>query len=120
MRTFSAVTIASREQRGGRGQRLGGGAALADPAAVLVAGGLLELGEPLEAERLREAHDRARGRVGPAGQLLGGLEGGFVEVVDDVLRDVLLRSAEVVEARPDISRKRLVTVVGLGTCRRSR
>ena len=61
-------------------------------ATVLVAGGLLELGEALEPERLREAHDGARGGAGAPGQLLGGLEGGLVEMIDDVLRHVLLRA----------------------------
>ena len=67
-------------------------------AAVLLARGLLELGEALEAERLREAHDGARRGRGAARELLGGLEGGLVEVVDDVLRDVLLGARELVEA----------------------
>ena len=104
--------VVEREQRrrGGRGVRR---RRPAGAAAVLVAGGLLELGEALEAERLREAHDGARGGVGPAGQLLGGLEGGLVEVVDDVLGDVLLRARELVEAGADVGRQRLVAVGGL-------
>jgi hypothetical protein len=39
---------------------------------------------------LREAHDGARRRVRAAGELLGGLEGDLVEVVDDLLRHILL------------------------------
>jgi hypothetical protein len=58
--------------------------------AVLVACGGLELGETLEAERLREPDDRGRRRVGAARELLRGVEGGLIEVVDDVLADVLL------------------------------
>ena len=77
-------------------------------AAVFLARGRLQLGEALEAERLREAHDRrARGVRAPR-ELLGGLEGGLVEVVDDVLRDVLLRARELVEARLDVGREGLV------------
>ena len=59
----------------------------------------LELREALEAERLREADDRRARRVGAAGQLLGRVEGGLVEVVDDVLADVLLGARELLEAR---------------------
>ena len=67
----------------------------------------LQLGEALEAERLREAHDgRARG-VRAARELLRGLERGLVEVIDDVLRDVLLRARALVEARLDVARERL-------------
>src|SRR5918996_1495920 len=66
--------------------------------AVLLDRRLLELGIALEAQRLREA-DYGRGRrVRAAGELLRSLEGGLVEVVDDVAGDVLLRAREVVEA----------------------
>jgi hypothetical protein len=44
--------------------------ALGHAPAVLVAGRALQLGEALEPERLREAHDRGARRVGAAGQLL--------------------------------------------------
>jgi hypothetical protein len=50
----------------------------------------LQLGEALEAERLREPHDGRRRGVRATGELLGGLERHLVQVVDDVLRDVLL------------------------------
>ena len=59
---------------------------------VLLDRRLLKLRVALEAERLGEAHDGRRGGVRPPGQLLGGLEGGLVEVVDDVAGDVLLRA----------------------------
>src|SRR5207248_11318869 len=78
-------------------------------AAVLVAGGRLELREALEAERLGEADDRGARRVGPPRELLRGVEGGLVEVVDDVLPHVLLRAREVVEALTDLR--------GEGQCR---
>src|SRR3982750_3224787 len=78
-------------------------------AAELLARGCLQLGEALEAERLREAHDGRARRVRAAGELLGGLEGDLVEVVDDVLRDVLLRAREVVEPGADVRREGLVT-----------
>ncbi len=77
-------------------------------APVFLAGRSLQLGEALEAERLGEAHDRRARGVGAAGQLLGGLEGGLVEVVDDVLRDVLLGAGALVEARLDVLREALV------------
>src|SRR5581483_5039498 len=80
------------------------------PASVLVAGGLLELGEALEAERLREAHDRAGGGAGPARELLGGPECGLVQVVDDVLGDVLLRAGELVEAGADVGGESLMSL----------
>ena len=74
----------------------------------------LQLGEALEAERLREAHDgRARG-VRAARELLGRLEGDLVEVVDDVLRDVLLGARELVEARLDVGRQGLVAAASGG------
>jgi hypothetical protein len=83
-----------------------------DATAVLLARLALELGEALEAERLGEAHDgRARG-VGAARQLLRRLKGGLVEVVDDVLRHVLLRARELVEAGGDVGRQGLVALGG--------
>ena len=103
--------VVQREQRCGGGNSVVGAVAAA---AVLVARGLLQLGEALEAERLREAHDGARGGVGAAGQLLGGLERRLVEVVDDVLGDVLLGTRELVEARPDVGGQGLVAVGCLG------
>ena len=71
-------------------------------APVLVARGRLKLGEALEAERLREPDDRRAGGVRPPRQLLRGVEGGLVEMVDDVLPDVLLRARELVEALADL------------------
>ena len=82
------------------------------PVAVLLARGLLQLREALEAERLREAHDRRGRRVRAARELLGRVEGDLVEVVDDVLRDVLLRARELVEARRDVGGQRLVALRG--------
>ena len=80
--------------------------------AVLLARGGLQLGEALEAERLREPHDgRGRG-VGAPRELLRGVEGHLVEMVDDVLRDVLLRARELVEARRDVGRQVLVALCG--------
>ena len=76
-------------------------------AAVLLDRRLLKLGIALEAERLREADDGRRRGVGAAGELLGGLEGGLVEVVDDVAGDVLLRARELVEAFGDVGGERL-------------
>ncbi len=75
--------------------------------AVLLDRGLLKLGVALEAERLREADDGRGGGAGAARELLGGLEGGLVEVVDDVAGDVLLRARELVEALGDVGRERL-------------
>ena len=88
-------------------------------AAVLLDRGLLKLGVALEAERLREADDGRRRGVGAAGELLGGLEGGLVEVVDDVAGDVLLRARELVEAFGDVGRERLAVRAGrpAGGCR---
>src|SRR5262249_35766936 len=84
----------------------------------------LELRVALEAERLREAdHGRGRG-AGAARELLGGLEGGLVEVVDDVAGDLLLRTGEVLEAIGDVARERLPVrphgagVAGAGAGRR--
>ena len=95
------------EQRRGRGAGLRRAAA-----AVLLDRGLLKLGVALEAERLREAdHGRGRG-VGAAGELLGGLEGGLVEMVDDVAGDVLLRARELVEALGDVGGERLAVRAG--------
>ena len=111
--TWSAASAASNSfwssENSGAGTAPAVAAAVA-AAAVLVARGLLELGEALEAERLREAHDGRGRRVGAAGELLGGLERGLVEVVDDVLRDVLLRARELVEARLDVGGQGLVAV----------
>jgi hypothetical protein len=75
-------------------------------APVLVAGGGLKLGEALEAERLREAHDGRAGGVRAARELLGGVERRLLEVVDDVLADVLLRARELVEALADLGGER--------------
>src|ERR671910_861307 len=61
---------------------------LGDLVAVLLDRRLLKLGVAVEAEGLREADDGRRGGVGAARQLLRGLEGGLVEVVDDVAGDV--------------------------------
>jgi hypothetical protein len=58
---------------------------------VFLTRGVLELGEPVEAERLREADDRRARRVRPTGELLRSLERSLIEVIDDVLGDVLLR-----------------------------
>ena len=92
--TWSAATACSN----GDWSRLNSGVAslrrLRRPVvvAVLLARRLLELREALEAERLAEAHDGRGGGVRAAGELLGGVEGDLVEMVDDVLRDVLLRA----------------------------
>ena len=109
--------VVEREQRRRRGERLGGAGRTA---AVLVASGLLELGEALESERLREAHDGARGRAGAARELLRGLERRLVEMIDDVLRDVLLRARELVEAGADVRGQGLVAVGRLSRRWRSR
>ena len=93
--TWSAASAASNSVWSKREQRCGGRQRVGDAgraAAVLVARGLLELGKAFEAERLGEADDGARGGVRAAGELLGGLERGLVEMVDDVLRDILLRA----------------------------
>ena len=74
-------------------------------ALVLVARGILKLGKAFEAKRLREAHDGRARRVGSPRQLLGGLERGLLEMVDDVARDVLLRAREVLEALTDVIRR---------------
>src|SRR4249919_3830517 len=90
--------VVEGEERAGAGAAAGGGASRP----VLLDRGLLQLGVALEAERLREAHDgRGRG-AGAAGQLLGGEEGGLVEVVDDVAGDVFLGAREVLEALLDV------------------
>ena len=82
--------------------------AVGGPPAVLLACGLLQLREALEAQCLGEAHDgRARG-VGAPRQGLGRLERRLVEVVHDVLRDVLLRARELVEAVGDVDGEGLV------------
>ena len=121
--TWSAATrglervLVEREQRRRRSRPAAVGVAV--PVAVLLARGLLELREALEAERLREAHDgRARG-VRAARELLGGLEGDLVEVVDDVLRDVLLGARELVEAGGDVGGEGLVALGGAGAWSRS-
>ena len=71
---------------------------LGDLVAVLLDGCLLQLGVTVEAKGLGEANDRGGGGVGAARQLLGGLEGRLVEVVDDVASHILLRAREVVKA----------------------
>ncbi len=95
-----------------------GRAVLRRAGAVLLDRGLLKLGIALEAERLGEADDGRRGSRGAAGELLGGLEGGLVEVVDDVAGDVLLRAGELVEALGDERGKGLRFLLGLGPRRR--
>src|SRR5262249_48255505 len=87
------LVLVKREQRRDVAARMpvGSGAA-GDAAAVLLARGALQLGEALKAECLAEPHDGRARRVGAPRQLLGGLEGDLIEVVDDVLRDVLLRA----------------------------
>ena len=75
-------------------------------ALVLVARGLLQLREAVEAERLREAHDGRAGGVRAPGQLLGRLEGGLLEVVDDVAGHVLLGARELLEAIGDVGGER--------------
>ena len=104
--------LVEREQRRGlEAVGLGRGAVVV---AVLLARRLLQLGEALEAERLREPHDRRGRRAGAARELLGGVEGDLVEMVDDVLGDVLLRARELVEARRDVGGKCLVAAGGRG------
>ena len=94
------------------------GAVLARTGPVLLDRCLLKLGIALEAECLGEADDgRGRGR-GAAGELLGRLEGGLVEVVDDVAGHVLLRAGKLVEALGDERGKGLRFLLGLGPCRR--
>src|SRR5207247_5434851 len=108
---------------GEREHGLGGArdaAARGDAAPVLLARGSLQLGEALEAEGLREADDGGARRVRAPGELLGGLEGDLVEVVDDVLRDVLLRTRELVEARLDVGREGLVAARLVGRRGRGR
>ena len=83
-------------------------------AAVLLARGGLQLGEALEAERLGEAHDGRGGGGRAPGELLGRVEGDLVEMVDHVLRDVLLRARELVEARGDVRGQGLVPGGGGG------
>src|SRR5919206_255932 len=95
-------------------------AACGDAAAELLARRRLQLGEALEAERLREAHDGRARRVRAPGELLGGLERDLVEVVDDVLRDVLLRARELVEPRTDVGREGLVAAGLVRGLRRGR
>jgi hypothetical protein len=73
---------------------------------VLVPRGFLELGKALEAKRLREPDDGRARRVRSAGELLGRLEGGLLEVVDDIPGDVLLGPGELLEALLDVPRKR--------------
>ncbi len=77
-------------------------------APVLFARGCLQLGKALEAERLGEAHDRGARGVGAASKLLRGLEGSLVEMVDDVLRHVLLRARAFLETALDVQGKALV------------
>src|SRR4029077_20510925 len=96
-------------------ERLGGRLAVRGPdhagggaPAGLLARPTPELREALEAERLREAHDRRRRGVRSPRQLLGGLEGDLVEMVDDVLGHVLLLPRELVEASLDVGREGLV------------
>src|SRR5919112_6166544 len=116
------LALVEREQRRGGGRRVAvrrrqpGG----DAAAVLLPRGALQLGEALEAERLREPHHRRARRVRAPGELLGGLEGDLVEVVDDVLRDVLLRARELVEPRLDVRREGLVAAGLVRGLRRGR
>ena len=88
-------------------EELCGAVSVGSAAAVLLDRRLLELGVALEPKRLREADDgRGRG-VGAARQLLSRLEGGLLEMVDDVAGDVLLRARELVEALGDELRERL-------------
>jgi hypothetical protein len=84
----------------------GGAVARLAHAPILVLGRRLQLREAVEAERLGEADDRRARGVRPARELLRGVEGGLVEVVDDVLADVLLRARELVEALADLLRQR--------------
>jgi len=56
-------------------------------------------------EVTREADDRRRRRVRAPRQLLRGVEGGLVEVVDYVLADVLLGARERLEALADLGRQ---------------
>src|SRR3954471_3723110 len=91
-----------------------------DAAAELLARRGLQLGEALEAERLGEPHDGRARRARAAGELLGRLEGDLVEVVDDVLRDVLLRARELVEPRTDVRRESLVAAGLVRGLRRGR
>src|SRR4051812_32687185 len=97
--------LVDREERLRGGGLGGGGATRRSRAPVLLPRGRLQLGEALEAERLREAHDRRGGRVRATGELLRRVEGGLVEVVDYVLADVLLRAREGLEALADLSRQ---------------
>src|SRR4029077_6178192 len=78
--------------------------------AVLVARRLLQLREALEAQCLREPDDGAGRGAGPAREFLSGLKSGLVEVVDDVLRHVLLGARELVETRLDVGGESLTAV----------
>src|SRR5215213_4325231 len=92
--------LVNREERLRRQVRYG--RAVLTRAPVLVARRRLKLREALEAERLREADDRRARGVGAARQLLRGVERRLLQMVDDVLPDVLLRAAELVEALADL------------------
>ena len=104
------------EERRGAASAVAVRLALGDLAAVLLDGRLLKLGVAVESEGLGEADDRRGRGVGPAGKLLGGLEGGLIEVIDDVAGHVLLRAREVVEALGDEAREALA-VGGMSLCR---
>jgi hypothetical protein len=105
-------------EQGPGARRVAVGRTLGDLLAVLLDGGLLKLGITVEAERLGEPDDRGGRRVCPAGELLGGLEGGLVEMIDDVAGDVLLRAREIVEALGYVIRQALSSraCLGRGPC----
>src|SRR4051794_709445 len=90
--------VIEREQRRYRSNSL----AARRTAAVLVTRGLLEFGKAFEAKCLAESHHRARGRARPPREFLGCLERRLVEVIDDVLRHILLRARELVEPSADV------------------
>ena len=93
--------MVEREQRRRRGDG-GADCGAGRTPAVLVARRLLQLREALEAQGLREPDDGAGRGAGAARELLRGLKSGLVEVVDDVLRHVLLGARELVETRLDV------------------
>ena len=110
--TWSVASAVSNSvwssERSGADRAAVAAAGLSGTPSVLVARGLLQLGEPSKPSAC-EKRTTVLDESSAPGQLLGRLEGRLVEMVDDVLGDILLRARELVEAGPYVGGERLVT-----------
>ena len=110
------LALVQREQRrrAGRRRAVAGLRPAATRRRYSSRAGLWSSGKPSKPSACEKRTTVERRGVRAARELLGGLEGDLVQVVDDVLRDVLLGARELVEPRLDVGGKGLVSAAAVG------